>query len=148
MGAFTALLALEQDARFKAGVLIDGGFTLAPAEAITTPVAVFAMGREWSSEECGVWNALQGPRLALNFLGADHMTPTDGIWIAKGGPAQGDMGLDKTVTAVRSFVAAFLDVNLQYKRWDALLSGPSIDFPSVEVVTQNQPICSESPYRK
>jgi dienelactone hydrolase len=148
MGAFTALLALEQDARFKAGVLIDGGFTLAPAEVITTPVAVFAMGREWSSEGCGVWNALQGPRLALNFLGADHMTPTDGIWIAKGAIAQGDMGLDKTVTAVRSFVAAFLDANLQHKRWDALLSGPSIDFPSVEVVTQNQPICSESPYRK
>lgn len=95
-----------------------------------------------------MWNALQGPRLALNFLGADNMTPTDGIWIAKGAIAQGDMGLDKTVTAVRSFVAAFLDANLQYKRWDALLSGPSIDFPSVEVVTQNQPICSESPYRK
>jgi len=85
---------------------------------------------------------LIGPRLAANFLGADHMTPTDAVWIAKDAVAPGSMGLDKTVAAVRSYLGAFLDANLQGKPWDALLLGPSPDFPGVEVVTQNHSLCS------
>jgi len=57
MGGVTALLALEKDARFRAGVLIDPGFTFVPDEATASPVAILAMGRsQWSrrNADCGM----------------------------------------------------------------------------------------------
>jgi pimeloyl-ACP methyl ester carboxylesterase len=146
MGGVTALLALEQHGRFRAGILIDAGFTFAPSETIVTPAAILAMGRtQWSNEECSLWGALKGPRLAVNFLGADHMTPTDGIWIAKGAIAPGDMGSDKTISAVRDYVAAFFDAHLRNQPWDPLLLGPSSKYPSAIVTGQNQGLCQGSP---
>lgn len=146
MGGVTALLGLQQDPRFKAGVVIDGDFTNTMPSPTLTPVLILGMGRQpWAGEECSLWNELGGPRLAVNFLGADHMTPTDGVWIAKGAIPAGDMGMDKTVSALRRYVSAFLDANLRGTAWDAMLLGPSADFPAAMVTTQNQSLCGVEP---
>jgi len=41
--------------------------------------------------------------------GAEHLTPSDAVWLAKGGIKTGPMGPEKTIAAIRSYVAAFLD---------------------------------------
>jgi hypothetical protein len=54
------------------------------------------------------------------------------------------MGRDKTVAAVRDYIAAFLDANLQGKAADRLLTGPSSDYPDAAVTTQKQSLCGEA----
>jgi hypothetical protein len=48
------------------------------------------------------------------------------------------MGTENTLAAIRNYMAAFLDVNLSGKPMDGLLTGPSSDYPDVEVITQSQ----------
>ncbi len=43
--------------------------------------------------------------------------------------------------AVRSYVAAFLEVNLNGKPMDRLLTGGSSDYPDAEVTAQTQSPC-------
>jgi hypothetical protein len=62
------------------------------------------------------------------------------VWLAKGAIKAGAMGPDETIAAVRSYIAAFLDTNLRGKPFDPLLTGPSSDYPDVEVTTQKQPL--------
>ena len=48
------------------------------------------------------------------------------------------MGPEKTIAAVRDYIAAFLDADLLDNPADPLLSGPSSQYPDAEVTTQNQ----------
>jgi hypothetical protein len=86
------------------------------ANATQTPVLILAAGREeWNANECRLWGELRGPRFAVNLRGAEHLTPTDAVWLAKGGVETGDMGREKTIAAMRDYIAAFLDANLRGK---------------------------------
>jgi hypothetical protein len=138
-----ALPAVLQDTRFKAGVLIDGRpDTL--IKTTETPVLILAMGREqWSDGERGSWDNLGGPRLAVNLRGAEHVAPSDLVWLAKGGITTGAMGPEKTIAAVRDYIAAFLDANLRGKPLDPLLTGPSSQYPDAVVTTQMQSLRDE-----
>jgi dienelactone hydrolase len=138
LGGMTALPALLQDPRLKAGVLIDGW-----PETLTTPtetpVLILAAGHEqWTEGEHTLWNYLRGPRLVVNLRGAEHVTPSDLVWLAKGGIKTGAMGTDKTIAAIRSYIAAFLDSYLRGKPMDPLLSGSSSEYPDAVVTTQRQ----------
>jgi hypothetical protein len=73
----------------------------------------------------------------VNFRGAEHVMPSDAVWIAKGAIQTGDMGPDKTIAAIRNYIAAFLDANLRGQPLDPLLMGPSSDYPDAEVTTQS-----------
>jgi dienelactone hydrolase len=138
LGGMTALNGALQDARFRAAVLIDG-WPDTLTTATETPVLILAAGHErWSDGERGLWNDLRGPRLAVNLRGAEHLTPSDLVWLAKGATKTGTMGTEKTIAAVRDYVAAFLDANLLGKPMDSLLSGPSSEYPEAEVTTQNE----------
>jgi dienelactone hydrolase len=69
-GGLTTILGVEQDPRFKAGIVIDGvvsnSLAVGPTEM---PVLLLAAGREqWSDVERLLWGQLQGPRLAVNLL--------------------------------------------------------------------------------
>ena len=140
-----ALLTLQQDARFKAAVLFDARLSDGRASLTKTPVLVLAMGREqWSGEECRLWGDLRGPRFAVNLKGAEHVTPTDAVWLAEGAIKTGPMGPEKTIAAVRDYIAAFLDTNLRGNPFDPLLTGPSSDYPDAEVTTQTQSLCSKA----
>jgi pimeloyl-ACP methyl ester carboxylesterase len=138
LGGMTALPAVLQDARFRAGILIDG-WPDSLTSATQTPVLILAAGHEqWSDGERGLWNNLRGPRLAVNLRGAEHVTPSDLVWLAKGAVKTGSMGPEKTIAAMRSYIAAFLDAYLRGTRLDPLLSGPSSQYPDAVVTTQKQ----------
>jgi hypothetical protein len=91
-----------------------------------------------------------GPRLALNFKGSEHLTPSDAVWLAQGAINTGTMGMEKTLAAVRNYIAAFLEVSLSGKPMDGLLTVPSSDYPDVEVITKSQSACGggQNPVRK
>jgi len=145
LGGMTALPALLQDTRFRAGILIDGW----PDSLTTptdTPVLILAAGhQQWSDGERGLWDNLRGPRLAVNLRGSEHVTPSDLVWLAKGAVKTGTMGPEKTIAAVRDYIAAFLDVNLRGKPMAPLLTGPSSEYPDAVVTTQNQSLSDETP---
>ena len=107
-----------------------------------TPVLVLTAGNYVPTQnDCQLWSHLLGPRLAMNLRGAEHITPTDAVWIANSAIKTGTMGPDKTVAAVRNYIAAFLDANLRGKRPDRLLAGPSLDYPDADVTAQSQSLC-------
>ena len=145
LGGLTALLGVKQDARFKAAVMLDASMSDGSASLTETPVLVLAMGREqWSDEECRLWSDLRGPRFAVNLKGAEHVTPSDAVWLAKGAIKTGPMGPEKTIEALRNYIAAFLDTNLRGKPFDPLLTGPSSEYPDAAVTTQKQSLCGEA----
>ena len=84
-------------------------------------------------------------RLVLGFDAtsiprAEHITPTDAVWLAEGAIRTTAMGRDKTIAAVRDYIAAFLDANLQSMAADRLLTGPKgTAFGSIGVIN-NCPI--------
>jgi hypothetical protein len=57
------------------------------------------------------------------------VTPSGAVWLANYAVRTGAMGPDKTIEALRNYIAAFLDANLRGKPFDPLLRGPSSDYP-------------------
>lgn len=145
MGGATAFLALEQEARFRAGVIIDGFVPHALIHTTQTPVLILGMGREtWTDDECHLWGSLRGPRQAVNLQGAEHVAPSDAVWLAKYAINTGTASPDKTVAAIRDYIAAFLDSNLRDRPMDVLLTGTSSDYPDAQVITQEQSLCGRT----
>jgi dienelactone hydrolase len=142
LGGLTALLGVEIEPRFRAAVSLDGaapGSWFAPT---TKPVMMLVAGSDlWSEDNCHVWTHLHGPRFAVDFKSSEHITPSDAIWLTDGA-IQTSGGMDKTVAAIRDYVAAFLDANLNAKPESPLLSGPSPDYPDLEVAPQSQTQCT------
>lgn len=145
LGGLAALLGFQEDERFKAAVLLDARLPDGRARLTKTPVLVLTTGREeWSREECRLWGDLHGPRFALNLKGTEHLTPTDAVWLAKGAVKTGSMGTEKTIEALRNYIAAFLDANLRGRQFDPVLTGPSPNYPDAEVTTETQSMCSKA----
>ncbi len=139
LGGLTVLLGIEQEPRFKTGILLDGAMPDSSFGGTVRPVLILAPGRdEWSDDERQLWANLRGPRLAVNLRGGEHMTPSDAVWLANGAIKTGTMGSEKTIAAIRNYVAAFLDANLLGKEPGPLLTGPSSEFPDVIVTTRNE----------
>ena len=139
LGGMTTLLGIEADAHIKAGIVLDGVVPEPPAKPLSTAVLLLAAGREqWSDGELQLWSQLRGPRFAINFRGAEHLTPTDLVWLAKGAIKTGTMGSEKTIAAIRDYIAAFLDANLRGQPQELLLNGVSGEFPDAEPFTPLQ----------
>jgi dienelactone hydrolase len=148
MGGATAFLSILQEPRFRAGIVIDGFLPSALLKPTQTPVLIMAAGREkWSSDECSLWGDLQGPRLAVNLIGAEHVAPSDEVWLTTDLIKTGDMGPERMMAAVRDYIAAFLDANLRGQPSNSLLTGPSTEYPGVTVTMQNEPLsgCPNNP---
>jgi dienelactone hydrolase len=145
LGGLAALSGLQQERRFGAGILLDGELADESVTGTDRAVLILAMGRtQWREDECKLWSNLSGTRLAVNFKGAEHITPTDAVWLAKGAIRTSAMGPDKTIAAVRDYIAAFLDANLQGRTAAPLLTGPSSAYPDAAVTTQKQLLCGEA----
>jgi len=137
LGGLTTLLGVRTDSRFRAGILLDPYMPEDVSNPTLTSVLLMGAGRtEWSENELRLWNDLQGPRFAVNFRGAEHVMPSDAVWLAKGAIQTGDMGPDKTIAAIRNYIAAFLDANLRDQPLNPLLKEPSSDYPDAQVTTQ------------
>jgi predicted dienelactone hydrolase len=142
LGGMTALLGLEMEPRFRAALSIDG---ITPGRlfgATHKPVLMLFSGHDpWDQDTCTLWGHLQADRLGLNFRGSEHLTPSDAVWLAKGAVQTGTMGMEGTVAAIRDYVAAFLNSNLNGNTNNPLLAGGSPDYPDVEVTTTSESPC-------
>ena len=147
MGGLAASLGVQRDRRFKVGAILDvhdGDVPDAVVKTTAAPVLILASGRkQWTENECKLWTSLRGPRFAVNLEGAEHLTTSDAVWLAAGAIKTGNMGPEKAVAAVRDYIAAFLDANLQGAAPGPLLTGPSLDYPDATITMQTQPLCSE-----
>lgn len=144
LGGLTALLGIEGEPRFRAGIILDAVAPDRVVNATETPMFMLITGREqWSVDECRLWSNLRGPRLGVNLPGAEHLAPSDAVWLAKGMVKTGGMGPEKTMAVLRNYIAAFLDANLRGQPMNSLLTGPSPDFPDVVVTTREQSLCGE-----
>ena len=145
LGGLTALLGLQLEKRFGAAISMDGVVPGPLFGATEKPVLLLFAGRDaWDQDTCQLWGGLHGPRLALNFKGSEHLTPSDAVWLANGAILTGTVGMENTVAGIRNYIAAFLETNLKGNPADPLLKGPSSDYPDVEVTTQTQSPCARS----
>jgi dienelactone hydrolase len=144
LGGMTALLGVELEPRFRAALSIDGVVPGALFGTTHKPVLMLFAGHDpWDQDTCHLWGQLQGERLALNFKGSEHLTPSDAVWLANGAVETGTMGMEKTVAAIRHYVAAFLDSNLNGNAvGPRLVASP--DYPDVEVTTRTQSPCGSA----
>ena len=144
LGGLTAYLAVQLDARFKAGIVLDSPVPEAAIGATKTAVLLLAAGRkQWDASECRLWSKLNGPRLAVNLRGSEPMALSDWIWLAKDAVETGPMGPEKTMAAVREYVAVFLDTYLRGEPKNPLLTGPSPDYPDAAVIAQEESMCCQ-----
>jgi pimeloyl-ACP methyl ester carboxylesterase len=148
MGGLAAALAVQHDPRYRAAVIIDvhdGYVPEAVVGSTRTPLFILASGREqWTENECRLWEKLKGPRFAVNFEGAEHLMPSDAVWLARNAVKTGTMGPDKAVSAVRNYIADFLDASLRDYSLNPMLTEPSPDFPDARVVPQGRSLCEKS----
>jgi pimeloyl-ACP methyl ester carboxylesterase len=142
LGGVSALLALQQEKRLKVGVVLDAGLPDGLPVNITKPVFLLGAGRgRWSDADCRLWNGLRSFRFALDLVGAEHLTPSDAVWLANGSVRTGTMGTAKTVTAMRDYVTAFLDFNLGRQPRSDFVERQSSEYPDVRITTRNQMLC-------
>ena len=140
-GGTVAFLGLERDARFKAAVVLDG-FLSAEIHPTTQPVFMMRTGETDAVDRCELLRQLRGPHTFVNVAGAEHLAPSDALWLARGAIASGPMGTDPTLAAIRDDVASFLDTYLREKPIGPLLSIPSSATPDAVVGTGDQS-CSQ-----
>jgi dienelactone hydrolase len=142
LGGLTALLGVQQDPRFRAGVILDGVLPDYVAVGTQTPMLVLTAGNDgWGENDCRLWNGLRGPRVAVNLKGAEHVTPSDAVWLARYAIKTGSMGPERTIAAVRSYVTAFLDANLRGLPASRLIRMRSREYPDVVITTQQESPC-------
>ncbi len=144
LGGLTAILGIDQEPRFKAAVVIDGVLPDELGSETQTPVLMLIAGNDnWSESRCRLGSRLRGPQFVVNFPGAEHVTPSDAVWLAKGVIKTGNMGPEKTIAAIRDYVATFLDANLRGERLSPIMTGPSADYPDVVVTGREQSLCGQ-----
>ena len=79
----------------------------------------------------------------MSLQGTEHVALSDWIWLAKDAVKTGPMGPQKTMSAVRDYVAAFLGVNIRREPADPLLSGASLNYLDARVTVQRQSLCGK-----
>jgi predicted dienelactone hydrolase len=143
LGGLTAILGVGRESRFKAGISLDGLMPFTRVSPTRTPLLMVAGGREqWNDNECRLWDALRGPRAAVNLKDAEHFAFSDAVWLARTATDTGTAGPEKTVAAIRDYVAAFLDANLRSKPMSLLLTKASPQYPEAALTTPGQALCS------
>jgi dienelactone hydrolase len=144
LGGLTALVSGTSDPRVRALILMDPMLPDVLPGRTSKPVLILAADRkQWGLNECGLWSNLQGPRLAVSLQGTEHVALSDWLWLTPDAVQTGPMGPQKTMSAIRDYVAGFLDTNLRGEPAHPLLAGPSADYPDARVAAQQQPLCGK-----
>jgi dienelactone hydrolase len=141
-GGTIAFRALNQDARFKAAVILDGYLSPSDIHPTVAPVLILRAGEESDATDRCLMLNLRGPHLLVNLSGAEHLTLSDALWIARGAIASGPKGPDGTVAGIRDYVASFLDNSLRERPVHPLVTGPSSIYPDAAVSERDQS-CSQ-----
>ncbi len=144
LGGLTTILAMENEPRFKAGVLLDGVMPPHVPSPLRQPVLLLVAGRAgWNQGDCRLWSALRGPRVAINLPGAEHIALSDAVWLLKGVVTTGDAGSDALIAATREYVAGFLDANLKGQAPASLLTGSAPGLAGAVVADSLQSLCPQ-----
>lgn len=146
LGGATAVAAMHDDPRIRAGVNLDGSM-MGPVldDGLARPVLLFASGHHGRDNDPSwalLWSHLRGPRLDLRLQGAGHLSFTDfEVLVPVLAPAIGipppvvvqQIGTiepRRAVTIERTYLTAFFDRWLRH-RDGRLLDGPSARFPEI-----------------
>lgn len=141
LGGLTALLTSQSDPHVKTAILMDPVLPESlPGSSNKAVLLMTADRQHWAANECALWSNLHGSRLAVSLQGSEHVALSDWIWLAKDSVRVGPMGPNKTMSAMRDYVAAFLDANL---RGDGALNGQSLDYPDARVTGRDQSLCAK-----
>ena len=144
LGGLAALAGAEREPRFKARIILDGSSLDRASGTSHTPLLLLVTGRkQWGVDECSLWSNSRGPRLAVMLPDADHLAPSDAVWLARGVVKTGHLSAEKMADILRSYIAAFLDANLRGEPLESMLNGQSPDYPDVVVTTANESLCSK-----
>jgi len=142
LGGLTALLTNESNPHVKSAILLDPVLPDLLPSATSKPVLLLTADRQqWGANECGLWRNLHGARFAVSLQGSEHVALSDWIWLTKDAVRTGPMGPEKTMAAIRDYVAAFLDTNLLGEGTASLLNGPSPNYPDARVKGRDQSLC-------
>jgi dienelactone hydrolase len=149
LGGETALASLEELPSPKAAAILDPVISQSSTRGTAKPVLLLAEGRQsWSTRECRLWNNLSGIRIAVNFAGAGHLTPSDAIWLGGYVPElsveTGSISPAQTVAALRRYLTSFFDSYLAGKPRTSLLNGVSKEYANVSVITSRQSLCENN----
>jgi predicted dienelactone hydrolase len=137
-GGTIASHAIEQDSRFKAAVILDGFALSSQMRPTKKPVLLMRSGSATAAADgCDVRSSFRGPHVFVNLNGAEHLTPSDALWLARGAIASGPMGTDSAVAAIRDEVATFLDTYLR--------GGPIRPESTSPLSTDNISVTTEDP---
>ena len=143
MGGLTALLTNQSDPHVKVAILIDPVLPDVLPGGTNKPVLLLTADRQqWAANECGLWRNLHSSRLAVSLQGSEHVALSDWIWLTKDTVRVGPMGRSMTMSAIRDYVAAFLDANLRGEQTSPLLNGLSPDYPDARVTGRDQSLCA------
>ena len=143
LGGLTALLTSQADPHVKGAILMDPVLPEILPGSTNKPVLLLTADRpQWAANECGLWRNLHGSRLAVSLQGSEHVALSDWIWLTKDAVRTGPMGPQKTMSAIRDYVAAFLDTNLRGEGAGPLLNEPSQDYPDARVTGRDQSLCA------
>lgn len=144
LGGLTALVSGVSDPHIKAMILMDPVLPDVLPGRTSKPVLILAADRnKWAANECGFWSNLQGPRLAISLQGTEHVALSDWIWLTSDAVQTGPMGPQKTMSAIRDYVAGFLDTNLRGEPASPLLAGPSMEYPNARIAAQQELLCGK-----
>ncbi len=142
LGGLTAVRGVEKDARFRAGISLDGFVPDRLTPPTTTPVLLIRAGNDpWNENDCHLWSALRGVHTAVNLSGAEHIALSDAVWLANGAVATGAMGVEKTLAAVRDASAAFLDEIFRGGPLNVPTVRSLMNNPDAVEITQDQSPC-------
>jgi len=146
LGGLTALVSGVSDPHIKAIILMDPMLPDVLPGRTSKPVLILTADRkQWAANECGLWSNLQGPRLTIILQGTEHVALSDWIWLTKDAVQTGPMGPQKTMSAIRDYVAGFLDTNLRGEPGNPLLGGPSIEYPDALIGAPQQRLLCGKP---
>jgi len=143
LGGLTALLTNQSSPHVKSAILLDPVLPDVLPGATNKPVLLLAANRQkWGANECGLWSNLHGSRFAVSLQGSEHVALSDWIWLTKDAVQTGPMGPEKTMSAIRDYVAAFLDATLRGEDSGPLLNGPSANYPDARVTGGDEWLCA------
>jgi len=144
LGGLTTLRALESEPRFKAGILLDGVMPSHLASPLHQAVLTLVAGREgWNEDDCRLWDALHGPRLAVNMPGAEHIALSDAVWLLRSNVSTGGVSPEAAIAAMRAYVASFLDANLAGAAPESVPIASAANYPGAVIATRGQSLCAQ-----
>ena len=142
LGGEMALVALQRDPRLRVAVVLDAPIDNEDISATSKPVLMLtAARRNWTSQECRLWQNLHGPRLLVNLSWADHYTFSDALWMLGTSSSSDDPDGSSAIQFLRHSIAGFLDQYVKRsstKPWVYMLGLQT----RVSVTTQSQSLCS------